>query len=269
MPPKHSQQQNTGDGEGLEQPAELLAFPHTIGDPDDDGSDLLGDDDGDDVGDGGPGGDDSDLRDDIKQLREDLRSKDQMITRLMGQQQQGGQPAQTSSGQDLDINLDDLPDAVEKPQDFKKALSQKLSSMAQQTNQQSQAQQRQMAIQQLETGFKAKYSDLASKRALMRAAVTEESQDLRSQGIDPEQHILNNQEEFLDRVADRMQQELGHTGSEDEGGQPSSRRRSGKRTTGVSGGSAPSAPRKRGGSEKKPPSFAEQLKKSQLDAGLI
>lgn len=276
--------ENDDQGEELDPPRHTLALPETIGDEDDDGYDLLGDEQEGGEKEGGEkdgkGNEDdppdlSSLEQRLDQMQEQLQSKDQMISQLIGQRTpaQDTPPADTG-GQDMsDISLEDLPDPVEKPKEFKTALAKKfgeVSSRSQQQSQQAaQQQQRQLAIQRMELDFQRDYEDLADRKALMRGAVSEEAQELRKQGVDSEQFIMNNQGQFLQRVADRMRKELGETGSDDGRGQSRSKQRSTKRTRGVSGGSAPSTSGNRGRKQEKAPSFTEQLKKTQHDMGLI
>lgn len=233
-------------------------FPKTLGadDDDDPNRDLVGDDDGE--GDGeGEGGEDP-----VAQLRRESQEREERYMRtintLIGQQQgRGGDAGGDNSGDAGTLSFDDLPDPVEDRAGFNKALAEKFGTVTKaQQEQMMQQMQRQNAVNSLESRFKTKYSDLAGKSALMRAAVQEEADAMRADGLDPQQAAINDQDGFIEKVAKRMKRELGQ-----EGGKPRGR------TRGVSAGSKGKTTGKP--AKEKPKGFLDQLKKAQLDSGLI
>lgn len=238
-------------------------WPQTIGD-EQDGADLLGDDDEEE----GEGGEEP-WREELQTIKEQLNTANQRearymqtINQLLQTRSQGGEDHSGDAGNE--VSFDDLPDPVEDRKAFNAELGKRISQLTEnlqstmQTNVRSTVQ-RQNAAANLETQFAQKYGDLAKRKALLRAAVQEEAEQMRSQGLDPQQAVMNDTESFMESVATRMRTELGI--DESGGGKPRGR------TKGVGGGS-----RAKGGSkpaEKKPKGFMDQLKKVQLDSGLI
>lgn len=230
------------------------SFPQTIGEErDEDHQDLIGDEEDDDTG----GNDDP-----VAQLRQESREREERYMRtinqlLATQQGRGADTGGDNSGDAGTIDFDDLPDPVEDRKGFNKALAEKFGTVSQaQRAQIMQDMQRQNAVTSLETRFKTKYTDLAGKSALMRAAVQEEADAMRAEGLDPQQAAMNDQDGFIDRVANRMKKELGQGDTKPRG-----------RTRGVSAGS-----RQKGSNKppkEKPKGFLDQLKEAQLDSGLI
>lgn len=272
MPDDNTDQQNF-DGEDVRH---TLSLPETIGGED---ADLIGEEGGEEGGEQKEGRSEEmeELRAELKELREERRRRDETINRLLSQQNAPAQqPQQTQDqvdqAQDLGVSFEDLPDPVENKQKFNEELNKRinkaLSTAQQRSQQQGVEQQRRMAMQQMETEFNSQYPDLAKKPAVMRGAISEEANELRKQGIDVDNYLINNHGEFVQAVADRMRQELGDS-TDDESGRSGSKQRSARRTNGVSGGSQPSTSRSRRGNEKKPPSFSEQVKQTQIDMGII
>lgn len=239
--------------------------PHTIG-AEDDADDLIGeqnlaaDDDGDD--------DEPDeldtLRGQVNELQSKLEQQNQQWTSRMMQMMQNNQQAPQQVRDPYDMS--DLPDPVEKPDDFKKALADRMKAAdeAGYSRFQSQAEQ-QSRYTQLESRFNQTYADLADRPTLLQAAASAEAQAMRAQGLDPTQAVFNDSDGFLARVAERMRRELNVT---TDGGETEKRGRS-DRTRGVSAGSRKPGGAKRRGQSDEPTGFVDELKKTQLESGLI
>lgn len=236
-------------------------WPKTIGE-EQDGADLV---------DGGEeDGEEEPWREELQSIKEQLNTANQRearymqtINQLLQTRSQGGDDHSGDAGNA--VSFDDLPDPVEDRKAFNAELGKRIGQLTEnlQTTMQSNMQstvQRQNAAANLETQFAQKYGDLAKRKALLRAAVQEEAEQMRSQGMDPQQAVLNDTESFMESVATRMRTELG-VDENSAGGKPRGR------TRGVGGGSRAKGTAKP--AERKPKGFMDQLKKVQLDSGLI
>lgn len=198
-----------------------------------------------------------------------------MLAARMGQQGQDGQDQGQDQGA-AGISFDDLPDPVDKPEEFRKGLSQKFNSAMEQereriqqsvNHQTSNAQ----ALDRMWNTFKQRYPDLAEKEALVSGVTNMEAQRIRAQGGDVPSVVMADPDGFMERIAGRMKQELGisdNDNGQQEGNHGQNGRQGGGagRTRGVSSGTRQQG-RPRGGEQPRP--FMDQLKKTQLDSGLI
>lgn len=222
------------------------------------------------------------LENERQQFAEERKQWQSSVDRLIQGQaapQQPQQPAQQPSQprqEDLPgVDLSGLPDPVDKPQEYQAELGRRISAAMhqqaqtmqqrmQQTQQQTQQElDRDRQLNELWDKFKTEYSDLADKQITLNGAVTAEFNDMRRRGVDPMQGIFANPDGFMQSVATRMRNELGQPANGD-GNQPPPQP---NRTKGLGGGSKPSGAGEGGG--KNPPGFLSQLKKAQLDSGLI
>ena len=218
------------------------------------------------------------LEQQIKQQNERFENQQRfMNTALqnMMYSQPGAQQQQAQEAQKAGLDFDDLPDPVDKPEEFRKALANKMSSFQEQES----ARLRSEFQQQSQTGsqaddlwrrFQSEYPELAKREALVQGATALEMQALSREGVpDPQRAVFMDPDGFIKRVASRMERELGAEGG-DEGNADSAAgggaRQQSNRTQGVSSGTrqAAAAP-----PANKPPGFLSQLKKTQLDSGLI
>lgn len=226
----------------------------------------------------------------MKQAQEEERKYyRQTIDRLI-QGQQAAQPQQPPQqpSQPPAPDFTNLPDPVDKPQEFQRelgnrfnqSLQQQLQYYQQTTQQQQQSQQsRQQALDNMWNTFQSQYGDLAQKQTLLRGAIAAERAEMQQRGIDPEQGMFMDQNGFMERIASRMRTELGtpgnggqssYNGGQD-GGQGGQQLQQGgnppNRTGGLGGGSNYNG--KGAGSGDKSVSFSQQLKNRQLNDGLI
>lgn len=198
------------------------------------------------------------LRTELSTLRESYekqRQRDQeIIDRLIQGQSAQAQPRQTAD--DAPVKFDDLPDPVDKPDDFRRALAQKFeAALAQRERQQSTVAQRQQLLDSLWNKFQTEHPDLAKRQALVQGAAAFEANMLRQSGIDIDTYIRSNPDGFISRVVQRMREELGEGEAPKDTG----------RTAGVSGGTVSQAKAK---GAPKAPGFIEQMRKAQMEDGL-
>lgn len=228
--------------------------PETIGEPDD----LVGDE-------GLDGGEEQEAPDYQEQLRaleqrlQQYEAKESTYQQTINQLLQGRQ--QEPQEQEQGFSLDDLPDPVEKPDEFKRLLQDRIKEFS--TSQIQQVQQRTQAefshkegVSLLDRKFRERYGDLAEKELLLGSAAAAEFRAAGS--LD---NALRDPDGFVDKVAERMRRELGQTGST--GNRPPK-----GRTAGASGGTTGN--QSSGGGKQQPaPGFLSQLKKAQMESGLI
>ena len=196
------------------------------------------------------------------------------------QQPQSAQPAQPAQ-QPAAVTFADLPDAVQNPSEFNRVLGERLQQAFQASSQQSASAQAQLMDQQARANaingvwstIQSRHPDLAARAALVQGAAAVEFGALRAQGIDPVAIAQGNPESLVGRIVQRMQQELGMpTGQPTQpAGYPMQQpmgypMQGAARTAGIATASttmptAPAAPQATG--------FIEQLRKAQLDSGLI
>lgn len=200
-----------------------------------------------------------------REFSERERRMQETIDKLLTSQQAQQRPAQSSGPEQISFN--DLPDPVDKPDEFKRTLGERMQRMlASQQQAQTQQQTRQQRLDAVWNQFQSKYPELSKREALVNGVAALEANQLRSRGLDPQEALLADPDGFMDRIARKMRQELGESeeGSDMSGQQE--QQRQANRTAGVSGGSQP-----RGGGKgaQKSPGFIEQLKRAQQDSGLI
>lgn len=212
------------------------------------------------------------IRDELRtEFAEERRNWQQTVDRLLqGVPQQ--QKPQEETPQQPQVDFSNLPDPVEKPQEFQQELQRRMANTLQaqqqyvtkqfeQSQQQYQTQaQREKALDDLWNKFQSQYQDLAPKEALLRGAIQSESMVYRQRGLDPADGILQEPDQFMERVAARMRKELGVDDNTTPSPTPN-------RTGGLAGGTSYNGASNSGG--KQPPGFLAQLKKAQADSGLI
>lgn len=197
------------------------------------------------------------LRSELTTLRESYEKQRQRDQELIDRLIQGQRPQVQPDPMDAPVKFDDLPDPVDKPEDFRRTLAQKFEmALAQRERRQSVMSQQQALLDGMWNRFQTEHPDLAKRPALVQGAAAIEATALRQSGIDMDAYLRSNPDGFLSRVVQRMRAELGMeaTTPKDSG-----------RTVGVSGGTvsqakAPAAP--------KAPSFMEQMRKFQAEDGL-
>ena len=187
-------------------------------------------------------------------------SREQHNQMVIDQLMHRGQPAETGPEP---VNWDDLPDPVEKPDEFKSAIAKKsqqaieyAAKSAQSSNGQSQS------LDQVWNEFKTEHPDLATYESTVQGATALIASEYRAQGLDPARAILSDPANFKSRVAERIKKELKlGDGDNGEGAHPTA-----LRTAGVSGGKKP-----RGKTPAAAPAkgFIAQMQETQAKHGLI
>lgn len=183
-------------------------------------------------------------------------------------------PQQPAQPQMPEVNLNGMPDPVDRPQEYQQELARRVNYAMQQQSQAvrqqfeqfqqetQQATSQEQQLNQLWDRFKSEYSDLADKQITLNGAVSAEMQGMKQRGVDPMRGALADPDGFLQNVANRMRRELGTPNGGGEGLQPPPNRTKGLGNgTKVNGNVA--------GKGEKSPGFLAQLKKAQLDSGLI
>lgn len=165
------------------------------------------------------------------------------------------------------IDLNDLPDPVQSPTDFKTKLAETLTGAFTQT---AAAQQqllgqmtRAQVLDNLWNRFRSDPSraDLAKREALLQGAAAVTFNELRARGIDPVAIAAQNPDSLIGAIVTRMQAEIGAPTA---GAAPAAP--SGARAATVAGGSAPPAPA--APAQPKPPSFIEQHRAARRALGI-
>lgn len=215
-------------------------------------------------------------------IREELRAEwdaeranwqktvDKLLQGLPAQAPQ--QPQQEPAPKAPALDFSNLPDPVDKPEEFRRAMQEQMSQSfqaqqeylrhqyQQEQRQYQTAAQKEKALDDLWGKFQTSYSDLATKETLLRGAIQAESESYRQRGMDPADGILREPDDFMERVASRMRKELGAPA-------PAAPSPTPNRTGGLAGGTSYNGASNVKGKE--PPGFLSQLKKAQADSGLI
>lgn len=200
---------------------------------------------------------------------------------------QGQQPAQPQTPQ---FSLDDLPDPIQSPTEFKTKLAEKIGTTLQ-SQSQSQAQvyeqmARGQALDSVWNRFTTQHAELAKHDLLVNGASQQLMSDLRARGIDPVALAMQNPDSLVGALAERVQAGLAQFSGQQPGQQPGpgqppqqlgpaqqgqqpapqQHQPGAPRTQGFATGStATGAPQQ----PQQPPSFTEQLKKAQQDMGVL
>lgn len=194
------------------------------------------------------------------------------INRLISTSAGTGQPAQQQSPQDDFSKLvESLPDPVEKPDEFKRALGSTLARVAGTVREHSVSQDRSRALSEFQTKFTDKHADLAKFAVIRDAALNGEADRLRQAGSDPYQAYASDPDGFMDRVAARTRQTLTEMGVDPAPAhQPDPALEAGKPPANRTGG-IPGAGGKMNGAAPAPgvTSFVAELKKQQLASGFF
>lgn len=264
--------------------AENLGIPMTLGDPDavDPNLDLVDDDED----------EESPMLTAMQEQLDGMETKNAterefLQNAILSLTQNNAAPAAAAAQDEaaLALNLDDLPDPVEKREDFNKELGTRINkfvSTSQQnfaasvTAQNSNTQ----SLQDLENRFTRDHGELAKKPALFQAVMTQEVANLKNRGLDPSKFVFADPDGFLKKVAEGMRNELGLTEDDDLGDEETTPGRKTKvvnlnakrkrlpRAKGVRAGSTARTPSKKTGRDK-PTSFIDELKKQQLEMGIV
>ena len=189
----------------------------------------------------------------------------------------GVQPAAAPVGPTAPaFDLSDLPDPVQNPKEYNKALQTKISSLITES---SQSQQQALISQQtaatalngLYTRFNSAHPDLAKRQILMQGAAAAEFGALRANGIDPISVAQQNPDGLVANIVARMNAELGvspTTPTQPGPTAPAAPVAPGAaRADSIAGPSQPTAPT--APTAPKAKSFTQQLKESQAADGLI
>lgn len=193
-----------------------------------------------------------------RQARQDSEAQyRQMMTQLMSQRPAAPPPAEPEQ-----VSFDGLPDPVEKPAEYTRALAERMERLVdqrvtQRTSSLSAENDQQATANALQQKLAQRHADIAGRELLVSAAAQAEAAALRAQGVDPLMAAKADPDSFVDRIASRVKRELGIEGTGT----------SQNRTKGVSSGSAPSGAPKPAGP--KPKSFVEQLKDHKSRMGLL
>lgn len=210
-------------------------------------------------------------------MAEERRQWQQTIDKLLQGQTTAQPPKEQAPAAPEGVSFEGLPDPVERPQEYQAELAKRVNDamqkqaahmqqlMQQGTQQFSQQMSEKERLDALWEQFKTNYSDLADKQVLLNGAVAAEMQEMKARGLDPMQGIWANPDAFMKSVAGRMKKELGVT--DDPGAGRETPPTTPNRTKGLGGGTTTSGAGK--GKEKEPPGFLNQLKKAQMDSGLI
>lgn len=215
---------------------------------------------GDDEGDEGETEWERRLRAQDEQLQAALRTIDSLV-------QTRGASGATAAAEAAapDIDFSDLPDPVDKPAEFKKALAERVSGALATSRRETQQQTQSEKINQIWEVFKDENPDLAPKEMLASSAAAAEMAAARARGLDSVQWAIDNPAEFRKKVAERMRTELGIAAPKRESGKkPTTANRTGGVGAGTKGAASAS-----GKKPEKPAGFLDQLKKKQLESGLI
>lgn len=210
--------------------------------------------------------------DERRRYQEMLDQQQQSINQLMQgiapQQQAGGM---TQSQQQNFAAENDLPDPVERPKDFARAVADLVRNSTQQATsniQQQTTQQQQLAA--MRDRFWNTNSDLSGVPELVEAAYQKEAQRLQAQGVDPQQAALSDPDGISSRVAQAARERASQLGlqlGQGQGAQQAPSSGHNGRTAGVSAGSSqgPSkAPKKA-----PDPGMMEELKSFQRETGFF
>lgn len=221
----------------------------------------------------------------LEQTNQAILAQNAQMMQLLMQQRAPQGPAQPVVQAPPEFTLDGLPDAVSAPKDFTTQLAQRIRQRdAQQaqylTHNITQQISRGAAMDGVYNRFQMQHSDLAKKGALLQGAAIAEMQALQQQGIDPVTVAQQNPDSLVQRIAARMQQELGvqpnGSTTQPTGHQhgapltafspPTPSQPNASRVAGIQGGSGmPATPR----APAPPRGFVEQLNDARKAAGLV
>lgn len=173
------------------------------------------------------------------------------------------QAPQPSAGYEA---LPELPDPVEKPDEFKKAVAdlvrRQATEMSNTLSQHSTSQQR---IADLRTRFWETNQDLKDYPEFVESAYAKEAGRLQAIGVDPQTALLRDPDGLSARVAQLARERVQALGLGRKG-EPESKGKG--RTAGVSGGTTPTAPKTAFlNGEQAPVGFVSELKRQQAESG--
>lgn len=241
------------------------------------------------------GGDEEDKNPEVTALLEriesmeatSLQDKEFLQNTILEMSQRPAQvvaPAVVAAPKSTELNLDDLPDPVEKSAEFTAELGKRVKDYVQVQNSNTAATvtaqaQTQAGLSDLENRFTRDYKTLAGKPGVFQAIVSQEVAKLKNKGLNPQQYIFADPDKFLGVVAKQMKSELGiedeDDGEEEEldgDGNAIVKKQVAKkksRAKGVKAGSMPNLKKSDKGTSKKPLSFVNEFKKRQLAMGII
>ena len=218
-----------------------------------------------------------------RELREE-RERQRRYNDLLQQSalQTQAQPQQPAPQGDDGFDLSQLPDPVNAPQDFAKAIHEQARREIQQHTQQQQTQQtREQQLNALWDRFQREHQDLANFDLEVGGVAEQEMKRLQTAGYDPIQFATANPDDFLRQVADRTRnyltergvspgQQSGQSGQQAPEAQAAAAPGAAPRTAGIDGGEPPRTPRGgQNGQQSQGLSFVEELAQDQARHGLI
>lgn len=193
----------------------------------------------------------------------------QSLETLLTQRAQPTQQQQVAAPES--VSFDDLPDPVQNPKEYNRALAERINLREQQlTNTLSQQFMSQMTRAQtmdsLWNRFTVQQPELAKRSALLQGAAAVTFNELRVRGVDPEAIAQQNPDSLIGLIAQRMQNELGVPAA-GQSQQNAQQQGGSARTQGIQGGSTLN-----GGTKPKPVktmTLADTIKKQQQDLGIL
>ena len=201
---------------------------------------------------------------------------------------QAAPAAKQDDPEPIGVDFSDLPDPVEKKDEFHAELGKRINTALARTaeaatNSATAQTQQANSLQDLQTRFQNQHPEMAKKGSLFTATVTTEVNKLKAKGLDAQQFVFGDPDKFLKTVAKSMMEELDLTDedleNDDDDGEEETRgkarriksaasRNGQSRARGVKGGSNA----RRGSKRKrnvKPLGFIDELKRQQLEMGII
>lgn len=191
----------------------------------------------------------------------------QTIDKMLQNQSIQQQAPQQAQPQQETVSFDDLPDPVENPKDFRSKLAEKISRQRELDRQQimgqfTQQQTQTKSLDEVWNKFQSAHEDLAADQELVTLFAKSEVERMQAQGINPQQAILADPDNFIERVATMMRTKLGKVAPQ---ANPAQTKDAG-RTADVGGGGKPPS----GGGDKAPSKgFIQQLREKQLADGIL
>ena len=188
-----------------------------------------------------------------------MARQQQTIDRLLQ-----GIPAQAAPAPAPEATLD-LPDPVEKPEEFRRAVIEQITRTTAQERQRQQAETRaSVSMAEVRQKFWDRNSDLTEYPEFVESAYNKEATRLQSMGLDPQVALLRDPDGISERVAEIARARIAALGIVPKG--EAAPRRQG-RTAGVSSASSPAAAKPNGRPPVSNSDFLDELKRQQVESG--